>query len=95
VPDGIFNLLSIFTDMKEFGRLHCVIDPNKPSKLHWKCNLRQYAHHAEPLLDIFTTIEALRWALFVRNFGAVGWELHVRVMVRVRVSPRSSGTTQT
>jgi len=31
VTDGVFNLLSSFTEIKEFGRLHCVIDSNKQS----------------------------------------------------------------
>ena len=28
VPDRVFNLLSRFTDLEEFGRLHCAIDSN-------------------------------------------------------------------
>jgi len=28
VPDGVLNLLSSFTDLKEFRRLHCVNDWN-------------------------------------------------------------------
>ena len=37
-----------------------MIDSNKLSKSHWGCNLRQYEHHAEPLFNTFTSIEALR-----------------------------------
>jgi len=45
-PDGVFNLLPSFTDMKELERLHCLFDSNKPSKSLRKCNLRQYDHHS-------------------------------------------------
>ena len=38
----------------------------------------KYTHRAEPLLNRFTSIEALRWTLFVRNIEARGWELHLR-----------------
>ena len=48
LPNGVLNLLSSFIDLKEFVKLHCVIDSNKQSKSHRKRNLRQYAHHAEP-----------------------------------------------
>jgi len=34
VQDGVFNLLSSFTDLEEFGRLHGMIDSNKPNKAH-------------------------------------------------------------
>ena len=84
MPDGVFNLCSSFTDLEEFGRLHCQIDSNKSSKSHWERNLRQYSHHSEPLFRVFTSIEALRWTLFVRNIDARGWELHLR-------DPKSSG----
>ena len=84
VPNGVFNLVTGFTNLKEFGRLHCVIDSNKPGKSHWERNLRQYAHRAEPLFDVFAAVEALRWVLFVRNIDARGWELHLR-------NPKSSG----
>ena len=46
--------------------------------------MRQSAHHSEPLLNTFTSIEALRWKVFVRNIDARGWELHTR-------DPESSG----
>jgi len=61
VPDGVFNLVTSFNNLKEFVKIHEVIDSNKPSKAHWRHNLRMYAHHAEPLFDVFTPIEALRW----------------------------------
>jgi len=75
VPDGVFNLLSSFTNIEAFGRLHRVLQSNKLSKSHWGRNLRQYALHAEPLFNMFTSTEALRWVLFVRNIYAiyVGW----------------------
>ena len=75
VSNGVFNLLSSFTSMEEFGRLHFVLGSNKLSKAHWKRKLRQYALHAEPLFNTFTSTEALRWVLFVRNIYAiyVGW----------------------
>ena len=60
VPDGVFNLITSFTDLEEFGRLNGVLDSNKLSKAHWEHNQRQYAHHAEPLFNMFTSIEALR-----------------------------------
>jgi len=84
VPNGVFNLVTGFTNLKEFGRLHCVIDSNKPGKSHWERNLRQYAHRAEPLFDVFAAVEALRWVLFVRNIDARGWELLLS-------DPKSSG----
>ena len=55
-----------------------MIDSNKPRKAHWERNLCQYAHRAEPLFDVFPSVEALRWVLFVRNIDARGWELHLR-----------------
>jgi len=84
LPNGVFNLVTSFVDLKEFVKLHCVIDSNKPSKAHWERNLRQYAHRAEPLLDMFPSKDARRWTLFVRNIDARGWELHLR-------DPKSSG----
>jgi len=47
--------------------------------------MRQYTHHTEPLFNTFTSIEALRWTLFVRNIDARGWELHL-------TDPESDGT---
>jgi len=84
VQDGIFNLVTSFTDLVEFGRLHSVIDENKISKSRWERNMRQYAHHAEPLFNKFTSVEARLWVQFVRNIDARGWELHLR-------DPKSSG----
>ena len=76
VPDGVFNRATSFTNIEDFGRLHGVIDSKKLSKSHWGRSLRQYAHRAEPLFNTFTSIDALRWTLFVRNIDARGWELH-------------------
>ena len=78
MPNGVFNLFSSFTELKEFGRLHSAIQSNVRCIAHWEGHLRQDAHHAEPLFDEFTSIEAQRWALFVRNIDARGWELHLR-----------------
>jgi len=72
------ELLSSFTSLEEFGRLHGVIDSNRLHKSHWERNLCKYAHRAEPLFIMFTSIEALRWTLFVRNINARGWEQHLR-----------------
>jgi len=49
VQNGVFNLVTSFTNLKEFGRLHCVIQSNKLFNMHWEGNLHQYAHHAKPL----------------------------------------------
>ena len=84
MPDGVFNLLSSFTNLEEFGRLHCVIDSNRLSKAHLERNLRQYAHHTEPLFNRFPSIAAPRWTLLIRNIKRGGWELHFR-------DPRRSG----
>jgi len=84
VPNGVFNLVTSFFSMEEFGRLHWVLRSNKLSKSHWERNLRQYAHHSESLFNTFTSTEALRWVLFVRNIDARGWELYLR-------NPKSSG----
>jgi len=40
-----------------------VIDSKKLSKAHWEHNLRQYAHHAEPLFDLFKSKESAMDAL--------------------------------
>ena len=78
MPDGVFNLISSRLGLKEFGRLHQVIQSNKQCNAQWERNLRQYALHAEPLSNTFTSIAALRWTLFVRNIDARGWELHLK-----------------
>ena len=67
VPNGVFNLISSSTELKDFAKLHSVIHFNKQCNAHWEDNRRQYAHHVEPLLDVLTSIEALRWVLLVRN----------------------------
>ena len=72
VPNGVFNLIASHNELKEFGRPHQVIQFNKKRNVHWEGNLRQYAHHAEPLLYVFTSKEALHWMLFVRNMDARG-----------------------
>ena len=55
-----------------------MIDSNRLSKSPWERIIRQYAHHEEPLFNTLTSIDALRWVLFVRNIDARGWELHLR-----------------
>ena len=67
VPNGVLILLTSFTHLEELVKLHEVIDSNRLSTAHWEDNRRQYAHHVEPLLDVLTSIEALRWVLLVRN----------------------------
>ena len=54
-----------------------MIQSNKKCNAQWEGNLHQYAHHAEPLFEVFTSKEALRWALFVRNMDARGWEFQL------------------
>jgi len=78
VSNGVFNLISSHIELKEFGRLHQVIQSNKMCNAHWEGNLCQYAHYTEPLFNTFRSKEALRWVLFVRNIDARGWELHLR-----------------
>ena len=84
VPNGVFNIVTSCTSLEEFGRLHCVIDSNKPSASHRERTMRQYAHRTEPLFRVFTPIESLRCVLFVRNIDARGCELHLR-------DPKSDG----
>ena len=50
---------------------------NKRCNAHWERNPRQYAHYPEPLFDVFTSKEALRRVLFVRNIDVRGWKLHL------------------
>ena len=77
VPDGVFNHVASFTKLKEFGKLHHVLASTKRCKAHWQAHLRKYAHRAEPLFGEFTSVEALRWALFKRKIDARKWELHI------------------
>jgi len=55
-----------------------VIGSLEMSMSHWERNLRKYEHLAEPLFNIFTSIEALSWTLVVRNIDTLGLELHLR-----------------
>ena len=55
-----------------------MIESNRQRKAHWERNLRQCAHHTDPLFNTFTSIESLRWTLFVRSIDVRGWELHLR-----------------
>ena len=78
VPNGVFNLCSSFTDVKEFGRLVQVRQSSKLSNAHWERNLHQYAHRTDPQFNVFESKEALRWVLLVRNIHVRGWELRLR-----------------
>ena len=71
VPNGVFNLISSSTELKDFAKLHSVIHFNKQCNAHWEHNLRPDVHNSKPLLDVFTSKEALRWTLLVRNIDAV------------------------
>ena len=77
MPDGVFNHVVSLTKLKEFGKLHHVLASRRQCHAHWENNLRQYAHHTEPLFDEFSSVEALRWALFKRKIDARNWELHI------------------
>ena len=70
--------------LEEFGRLHQVMQANKQCNTHWERNRSQYTHQEKPLRDVFTSKDALRWALLVRNIDVWGWKLHLR-------DPGSSG----
>ena len=78
VPDGVWNLFSSWTDLDDYESLHHVIHKNKQCEPHWLNNLRQYAYHAEPLFDVFTSVKSLRFVIFVRKIDVPrGWELHL------------------
>jgi len=61
-----------------------VMQANKQCNAHWERNLRQYALRAEPLFDVFTSEEALRWTLFMRNIDARAGSSETS---RVRMNP--------
>ena len=63
LPDVVFNFLSSFTDLEEFGRLHCVIQSNKKCDAHCERIWREDASNAELVCNVFTSIEVL--SLFV------------------------------
>ena len=76
VPDGVWNLFSSWTDLDDYESLHHVIHKNKQCEAHWLAHLRKYAHRAEPLFDVFTSVKSLRF-VFVRKIDVPrGWELH-------------------
>ena len=77
-PNGVFNLCSSFTDVKEFERLHQVIQSSKLSNSHCERDLPQYAHRTDPLFNVFESKQALRWTLVVRTIDVRGWELRLR-----------------
>ena len=77
VPNGVFNHMASLTKLKEFGKLHHVLASSRQCHAHWENNLRQYAHHAKPLFDVFSSLSALRWTLFKRKIDVRGWELHL------------------
>ena len=68
VPDGVFNLASSYTDLDDYESLHHVIHKNKQCEAKWEAQLRQYAHHAKPLFDVFTSVKSLRF-VSVRKIG--------------------------
>ena len=77
VPDGVWNLFSSWTDLGDYESLHHVIHKNKQCEAHWLNNLRKYAHRADPLFDVFTSVKSLRF-VFVREIDVPrGWELHL------------------
>ncbi len=77
VPDGVWNLFSSWTDLDDYESLHHVIHKNKQCEAHWLNNLRKYAHRADPLFDVFTSVKSLRF-VFVRKIDVPrGWELHL------------------
>ena len=78
VPNGVFNLLSSSTELKDFVKLHSLIHPNKQCNAHCERHLCPDVHYSQPLFDVFTSIESLRWTLFVGNIDARGCELHLR-----------------
>eukprot|EP00606_Chrysophyceae_sp_TOSAG23-5_P001334 GSChrysophyteH2.ASY1.ANO1.904.1 assembled CDS len=78
VPDGVWNLFSSWTDLDDYENLHHMIHKNKQCKAHWLNNLRKYAHRAEPLFDVFTSVKSLRFVIFVREIDVPkDWELHL------------------
>ena len=78
VPDGVWNLFSSWTDLDDYESLHHVIHKNKQCEAHWLAHLRKYAHRANPLFDLFTSVKSLRFVIFVRKIDVPkGWELHL------------------
>ena len=75
VPDGCFNCISSYTDLDDYESLHHVIHKNKQCKANWEAHLRQYAHHAKPLFDVFTSVKALRFVFDARKIDVRDWEL--------------------
>ena len=41
VPDGVWNLLSSWTDLDDYESLHHVIHKNKQCEAHWQVHLRK------------------------------------------------------
>ena len=81
VPDGVWNLFSSWTDLDDYESLHHVIHKNNQCEAHWQVHLRKYAHCADPLFGVFTSVKSLRFVIFVRNVRKIdvprGWELHL------------------
>ena len=76
--NGVFNLASSYLDLKEFGRLHQVLQSNKQCNAHWEGHMCQDTHHEKALFNVFTSKEPLHWGLFVRHIDVRGWELYLR-----------------
>ena len=77
VPDGVFNLASSYTDLDDYESLHHVIHKNKQCEANWENGLRQYAHHAKPLFDVFTSVKSLRFVSVRKIDVPRDWELHL------------------
>ena len=78
MPDGVFNLLSSYMVLDDYESLHHVIYKNKQCEPHWKLNLSKYAHRAEPLFGVFTSVKSLRFVILVREIDVPrDWKLHL------------------
>ena len=63
--------------MDDYESLHHVIHKNKQCKAHWENDLRKYAHRAEPLFEVFTSVASLRFVLETKIDVPRDWELHI------------------
>ena len=64
-----------------------MIDSNKLNKSHGSV-ICASTRTMQPLFDIFTSIEALRWTLFARNTDVRGWELRLRDTESKAIEPK-------
>jgi len=63
--------VSSSTELKDFAKLRSVIHSNKLCNAHWECHLCPDVRLSKLMFDVFTSIEALRWTLFVRNIDVL------------------------